>query len=303
MTKQQLQIDYQVSVNRVFQHIEENLASELSLKALSQVAFFSPFHFHRIFKIMTGETLNEYVTRRRIERSALDLLHKQSGVTAIALRYGFNSNSAFTRAFKQFYGVSPTAFRQQNPHRFSKIRQLESKNSKAYPDTEKYICAIDNLKNWIGMNAQIEIRELPKMDLAYVTAIGPHNIEEAYGKIVRWATPRGLLNGATKMVTIYHDSFKVTEPEKVRMSACMLLNNPVATDGEIGLRSIEATKCIVGSFEIKPHEFEKSWTGLFVWMNEHGYRKAETNPFEIHHNNFHEHPENKAIVDLCIPVC
>ncbi len=140
------------------------------------------------------------------------------------------------------------------------------------------------------------------MELAYVSVIGPGNLATAFGKLMKWATPHGLMNDQTKMVTIYHDSFKITEANKVRMCASILLNKPVETDGEIGLTSIEAGKFIVSSFEIGMNEFEKSWTGLFLWMNEHGYKKADREPFEFYHNNFNEHPERKAIVDFHIPI-
>jgi AraC family transcriptional regulator len=72
-----------------------------------------------------------------------------------------------------------------------------------------------------------------------VSSLGLQNLENAYGKLIQWATPQGLMNGQTKMVTIYHDSFKVTAADKVRMSASILLNKPLETDGEIGLTSIE----------------------------------------------------------------
>ncbi|UII75179.1 GyrI-like domain-containing protein [Flagellimonas sp. HMM57] len=278
------------------------MESDLSLNKVSEIAFFSPFHFHRVFKFITGETLNGYVTRRRIERSASDLLHKNITATEIAHKYGFSDNSSYSRTFKKYFGVSPTEFKKQNPNRHSKIRQLESKNGQEYPDYEKYICVINNLKNWIKMNANIEIKEMPKMDLAYVSSIGPQNLETAYGKLIQWATPKGLMNNQTKMITIYHDSFKVTEAGKVRMSASLLLNESIETEGEIGLTTIETGKFIVGGFEIGLNEFEKSWTGLFVWMNENGYKKADREPFEIYHNNFNEHPERKAIVDFCIPI-
>jgi AraC family transcriptional regulator len=152
------------------------------------------------------------------------------------------------------------------------------------------------------MNAKIGIKKIPKMDLAYVSSIGPQNLKNAYGKLIQWATSQGLMSEHTKMVTIYHDSFKVTEANKVRMSASILLNKPPKIDGEIGLTSIKAGKYIVGSFEIGLNEFEKSWTGLFLWMAENGHKKADRNPFEIYHNNFNEHPERKAIVDFYIPI-
>src|SRR5690606_9228296 len=103
-------------------------------------------------------TLNEYVKRKRIEKSASDLLHKNITATEIAHKYGFSDNSSYSRAFKKYFGVSPTEFKNQNPNRFSKIRQLKSKNGQEYPDYEKYICVINNLKNWIKMNAKIEIK-------------------------------------------------------------------------------------------------------------------------------------------------
>ncbi|WP_411030440.1 GyrI-like domain-containing protein [Spongiimicrobium sp. 3-5] len=302
IAKKEVQEDYKSRINRVFQFIDENLDVDLSLNTISEIAFFSPYHFHRIFKFITGETLKVYVNRRKVEKSALDLLHKNITTTEIAHKYGFSDNSSFSKAFKKFFGISPTEFKKQNPNKYSKIRQLKSKNGQEYPDYEKYICIITNLKKWIKMNANIEIKEMPKIDLAYVSSIGSQNLGTAYQKLMKWAIPQGLMNDKTKMVTIYHDSFKVTEANKVRMSASVLLNKPVETTGEIGLTSIEAGKFIVGSFKIGLNEFEKSWTGLFIWMNENGYKKADRNPFEIYHNNFNEHPERKAIVDFCIPI-
>lgn len=153
------------------------------------------------------------------------------------------------------------------------------------------------------MNAKIEVRHVPAMNLAYVSCIGHLNVGNAYNTLLRWATPKGLLaRPDVKMVTIYHDSFKITHPDKVRISAAMLLSAPVEVGGEIGLTSITAGRCIVGSYEITLDEFEKAWTGLFVWMNENGYKKADRNLFEMFHNDFRQHPEGKCIVDFYIPV-
>lgn len=152
------------------------------------------------------------------------------------------------------------------------------------------------------MNAKIEIKEMPKLELAFITQIGHEGIGNAYAKLIQWAIPKGLLKEDSKMATIYHDSFKNTEPEKVRMSACLILNEKTEVSGEIGLTTIEKGRFIIGHFEIGIHEFEKSWTDLFIWMNENGYKKADRNPFEIYHNNFNEHPEKICIVDFYIPI-
>jgi AraC family transcriptional regulator len=74
------------------------------------------------------------------------------------------------------------------------------------------------------------------------------------------------------------------------MSGCIVLKEPVAVDGEVGLTTIPNGKFIIGRFEIEPNDFDKAWRGLFNWMNENGYQKADDNPFEIYHNDFNTHP-------------
>lgn len=115
ITDNEIQADYKNRINRVFKFIDDNLESDLSLKTMSEIAFFSPFHFHRVFKFISGETLNEYVTRRRIEKSAVDLIHKSISITEIAHKYGFSDNSAYSRAFKKYYEVNPTEFKKTKP--------------------------------------------------------------------------------------------------------------------------------------------------------------------------------------------
>jgi len=301
--EKEIQADYRNRINRVFEFIDENLSSDLSLNTVSKTAFFSPFHFHRVFKFITGETLNEYVTRRRIEKSALDLLHKNISATEIAHKYGFSDNSSYSRTFKKFYGISPTKFIKENPNKHSKIRQLKSKNGQEYLDYEKYICIINNLKKWITMNAKIEIKETPKLNVAGVTHIGIQGVENGFEKLIKWANSKDLMKDPeAKIGRVFYDSVKVTAPEKVRMSIFLTTNKPFKAEGEINKLTINKGRCIVGRFEITPVEFEKSWTSLFIWMNENGYKKSIENPFEIYHNDYRNHPENKFIVDLYIPI-
>ncbi len=296
--------DYIKRINNIFIFIDENLDQELNLETTANIGFYSPFHLHRIFKAITNETINEYITRKRIEKTASILLHKREiTISELSLQYGFNSNSSFTRTFKKFYGINPTEFRKTKQNKFSKIGKVDSKNGEEVGILEEYICNINNHKNWIKMKAKIEIKEMPKLDLAFITQIGHNGMEHTYDKLIKWAIPKGLLeNENLKVVTIYHDSFKITEPEKVRMSACISLNEKVEVSGEIGLTTIEKGKFIVGHFEIGINDFEKSWSSLFIWMNENGYKKADRNPYEIYYNNFNEHPEKISIVDFCIPI-
>lgn len=299
-----MQEEYINRINKVLSFIDHNLDADLSLQNIAHIAFYSPYHLHRLFKAITNETLNSYIVRKRIERTAMMLIHnKESSIAEIANKYGFKNDSTFSRTFKKIYNQSPTEFRKSNQGNFSKISKVNSNNGKKSFITEEYLCNIINLKHWINMNAKIEITEMPKMNLAYVTQIGVNGIENAFQRILKWATPKELLTkNNTHVCRVFHDSFKVTDADKVRMSIGIITDQEITVDGEVGLTTIEQGKNIVGHFVIEPIEFEKSWDSLFIWMNENGYKKADRYPFEIYRNNMNLHPEKKCIVDLCIPI-
>ena len=291
-------------INIALAYIDTHLDSELPLEKIANVAHYSPFHFHRIFKTVTGEALNAYIIRKRIEKAASILIRRKDiSISELSLQYGFNSNSSFTRTFKKYYSISPSEFRKISPSKYSKIRKVESKNGQENSIFEKYICNSINHKKWITMQAKVEIKNMPELQAAYITQIGTDGIEHSFERLLRWGRSKGLLeNPEAKMVRVFHDSFKITASDKVRMSICLLTNDPFEIEEEIGKTSIEKGKHIVGRFEITSNDFKKSWSSLFVWMNENGYKKAPQNPFEIYHNDPREHPENKYIVDLLIPI-
>jgi len=296
--------DYIKRINQILTFIDDHLESDLSLEVVAKVGCYSPFHLHRLFKAITNETLNAYVTRKRVERAAMQLVHKHElTIAEVALQNGFNSNSSFTRAFSKLYGQSPTDFRKINFQNFSKIGKMDSKIGEVNRLTDEYFCNINNLKNWMMMNAKIELKELPQLRMAYITQIGVDGLENAFDRIVKWARPKGILaKEGSDVVRVFHDSFKITDEDKIRMSIGVIVNDDILPEGEVGISTIESGKYLVGRFEIVLQDFEKSWNGLFLWMNDQGYKKAEGNPFEIYHNNFNEHPEKKCLVDFCIPV-
>lgn len=297
-----IETDYKARLNQVFIFIDTHLDKPLSLEEVASVACFSPYHFHRIFKLMTGEKLHEYITRRRIEKAASELMHSRKSVLDITMNVGFSSNSSFTKAFKKYYDVSPSQFREQNYKRIRKISQVESKMGQMSSSYTSYICVMKNLQQWISDNARIEVKESQKIDLAYLPVIGLQNIEKSFARLMQWATPLGLMNAKTKMAIVYYDSLKITEPQNIRLNTCMVLSSLIEPTEEIGVMTIEKGKYIIGHFEITMPDFEKAWTGLYMWMNEKGYKRADKESFEIYHNNFNEHPDKKCIVDLYIPV-
>ena len=292
-------------VNKSILYIENNLSEKLVLSEIAKQAYFSPFHFHRIFSLVVGETVNSFIIRKRIERAASFFIYQNSvSITEVSEKLGFTSLSSFSRAFKKFYGMSPAQFKESSPDKFSKISKTESKKGQVVVSFEQYICNINNSIKWFKMNAKTTVKTIERIDMAYLSHQG--NMEllgTTFNRLIQWAAPKGLMNQENlRLLTIYHDSPKVTSPENIRMSAGIILNSEINVDGEVGLKSIDPGKCIVSRFEITPNEFQQAWESNFVWMSENGYSKSEQDPFEIYYNNAEEHPENKFIVDLCIPV-
>src|SRR5215471_11068037 len=104
--------EYAQRINRVIDYLRENLA---------KVACFSEFHFHRIFSAVSGETLNNFTNRLRLEKAARLLRYSDQSLTDIALNCGFSASATFSRAFCSGYDTSPSHFRKSGEIKKSKI--------------------------------------------------------------------------------------------------------------------------------------------------------------------------------------
>ena len=110
--RERRRVEYTARINRVLDHIEAHLDQPLRLRELAAIAHLSPFHFHRVFGAMTGETVSRLVQRLRLEKAAMQLRSLPAKpVTDVALDCGFSGSSAFARAFREGFGTSPSAWR------------------------------------------------------------------------------------------------------------------------------------------------------------------------------------------------
>ena len=107
----------------VIDHLRANLHRPVKLAELAQVACLSEFHFHRIFTAISGETLNNFTTRLRLEKAARLLRYSEQSLTEIGLDCGFSSSATFSRAFRCGYETSPSQFRKSGEIKKSKIRK------------------------------------------------------------------------------------------------------------------------------------------------------------------------------------
>ena len=104
-------MDWLDRMNCAMDYIEEHLDGEISYEEIARLACTTACHFQRMFPFVTGVTLSEYIRRRRLTLAAFMLQTTDAKVIDVALQYGYESQAAFTRAFKNLHGVMPAAVR------------------------------------------------------------------------------------------------------------------------------------------------------------------------------------------------
>lgn len=116
--------EYYLRLNRAIDFVEANLDKKIELHAVSEYAFSSLSHFHRIFYFMTGLTLKDYIRQRRLSNAAIQLLKSNKSVINIAHDAQYETPESFNKAFKKAYQCSPSEFRKQKSE-FQIMRKLE----------------------------------------------------------------------------------------------------------------------------------------------------------------------------------
>lgn len=306
---QLLQEEYKSRINKVFDHIENNLNRQFTLDELASIANFSKFHFNRIFLALVGETPFQFILRVRLEKAAaLISANKKEHITEIAFKCGFTDLSIFSRNFKNYFKISASRYRLLQNEK-SNISQLDSKYQQMKDKPSMYFCSSSNKIKWrtnMKLNKSVEVKDLPKMTVAYIRHIGPYKgneklFEKLWNQLFAWADPRGLIGGPDfKSLIIYHDDPNVTIEDKLRMSVCITVKSDTKVDGEIGKMEIEAAKYVVARFEVKASEFQQAWDWIYgQWFPSSGYQPDDKPCFELCHGE----PKNGMFtVDICVPV-
>lgn len=98
-------------LNRAMNYIEEHLSEELDYQEIAKIACCSTYNFQRMFSYIADMPLSEYIRRRRMTKAVVDLIDNNEKVIDVALKYGYNSPTAFNRAFKNVHGIAPSQTR------------------------------------------------------------------------------------------------------------------------------------------------------------------------------------------------
>src|SRR5262245_22088261 len=212
---------YRQRVLAVQLHIEQHLDADLPRASLARVAHFSPFHFHRLFRALVGENVSEYVRRLRLESAAVALKTSEKSVLEIALAAGYGTHEAFTRAFRQMFGASPTQFRAGQHPLYT-------------PKEPETMTAADTTPR------DVRIETLPPRRVAFLRHVGPYlDVGPTFQRLMAWAGRRGLFGPDTVVLGICLDDPEVTPPDKIRYDCCVTAGEHVRPEGEVGVQTVE----------------------------------------------------------------
>lgn len=181
-------------VNLALDYVADRLSQPLRLKGVAQAACFSPFHFHRVFQALMGETLADYLNRRRLEKALALMVQptraSRRSLTQIALACGFSSSSDFSRSFRKRFGAAPRGFdleRWQAEHR----DELEA----GVPNFHR-LKRLPAARNPDGF--RVKIRDLPPRTVAYIRVANPYRpgiVVRAVQRLQAWAERNNLADG------------------------------------------------------------------------------------------------------------
>lgn len=260
--------DYIGRIDRVIDHIHEHYATPLPLESLAKVAAFSPFHFHRVFRAHTGETLREFVTRVRVQRAALLLGRGQTKTTLLetAMAAGFGSAPEFSRAFREAFGTAPSVFRRE---------AQTSKNAQEGTRAHPYLPRHERSRTHSPLT--VHVRQRPASHLAYVRVqnpFAPLRLARAAAQLDAFARTHGLETGERLGLSL--DDPEITAAAHTRYDLAIATGRLVRGRDGLSERVLPAGRYA----EVHAHgdvaDVARAWDWLFaVWLPTSGYQPGD----------------------------
>lgn len=206
--------------------IRKNMSQNITLDKIAKESGFSPYHFHRIFHGITGETPQDYLRRIRLEAAANSLCFKKATpITDIALAHGFSSSSNFSKAFKEHFGYTPSQIRTLNPDiENSKIGILKSKYGKDFHPDHLYPESINYDFQESKMN--VTIKDLEEKDIATIASTKGYEedgIFQAWNQIMTWAMQHADNYESVEKYGFGYDNPTITPLDKCRYDAAVVI--------------------------------------------------------------------------------
>jgi AraC family transcriptional regulator len=281
---------YAARLDRVLEHMTQRLDQPLSLEQLAAIGHFSPYHFHRIYRGLMGETVVDTLRRMRLHRAAVELLQGTRTLGSIARYCGYGSAAAFNRAFAQTYGLPPGEFRRRRGLGLCLLPP---------------IAAID-----IDLNAQdvptmyeVKITQLAPVGVAALAHHGAyHDIGATFEKLAAWAAAHRV-PPTNRNFGLYYDDPESKPAQELRSDACVEVPSDLQVDGAVRRLEIAGGRYAVLIHTGPYAELERPYRWLFgEWLPASGEEAADAPVVEEYLNDPHSLPPAQWQTAICVPL-
>ncbi|PID81560.1 AraC family transcriptional regulator [bacterium DOLZORAL124_64_63] len=279
--------DYEERMLRVLLHIRDNLDRNPGLDELAAVAHFSPYHFHRIFRGMVGESLQSHLRRLRIEQAAFRLATTDDAVIQVALGAGFESHAAFSRAFRAVMGCSPSDWRARGTD------QVVGTNPAAL-----LRCPTEEEK------MDVKIVQEDEQRVAFVRHTGPYDqCDQAWDRLCTHLGAAGRLGPDCRFIGLCYDDPDITPADKLRYDACVSVDADFQPEGDIGVQVLPGG-CFAQTTHFGPYEnLSITYSRLLgQWLPASGRRFKQEVIREVYLNDPQTAEPEDLVTDILLPL-
>ncbi len=272
---------YEDRVLRVLSYIHDNPAGDLSLDALADVAAMSRFHWHRVFRALTGETCAQAVRRLRLHRAATLLVRTDTPVAQVAATVGYPNPSSFARAFTEAYGSSPGAFRKAG----------------------QFLPAHPNFRTGGYPMHPVTTRTEPARRVIALPHKGAYSeIGKSFEAFGALCESRQLWPQIGPVLALYLDSPEDVPEDQLRSYAGAEFRGDETPQGMEDMQ-IAGGKTAVLTYKGPYSGIEAAYHSLFGnWLPESGEEPADQPCYEIYLNDPRETPPEELLTEICLPL-
>jgi AraC family transcriptional regulator len=288
--------EYAQRIDRVIDHLRENLHRQVKLEELAKVACFSEFHFHRIFGAVSGETLNSFTNRLRLEKAARLLRYSNKSLTEIAMDCGFSSSATFSRAFRSGYDTSPSQFRKSGEIKKSKI-------CKELFDDEDYDVPMSAEEKRAAF--PVRLVDVPERQVAYIRVTNAFEMDRVLGALktmIEWAKSQDIFSQGT-LFGMTVDDPHVTPKHLYRYEICFAPAVPFRCIEGISKLKMPAMRYAVTRVSGDLRLVATAWDYIYRnWLVQSDYEPEHAPALEIFLEKENALDWSHFELELCLPV-
>jgi AraC family transcriptional regulator len=294
--KIQANSQYAQRIDRVTDYLRGNLHRQVKLRELALVACFSEFHFHRIFRAVSGETLNNFTNRLRLEKAARLLRYSDQSLSDIALDCGFSSSATFSRAFRSSYDTSPSQFRKSGEIKKSKI-------CKELFDDREYDLPMSAEEKRAAF--PVRLIDIPERRVAYIrvtNAFEEHRVLAALKTMIEWAKSQGIFSrGILFGMTV--DDPHVTPMHLYRYEVCFASSLPFECMEGMSKVKMPDMRYAVTKVSGDLRRVATAWDYIYRnWLIHSAYEPEHAPALEIFLDKENATDWSHCELELCLPV-